>query len=70
MLCLFQNAISIDLHTIKPPEMWTPRYFVKRTLGLAPTASLPIKTHPHSGHFGNKLVDSLAKQKELEASYT
>ena len=57
-----RNAISIDLHAIRPPEMRTPRYSVKRTLGLAPTVSPPIQTHPYSGHFGNKIVDSLVKQ--------
>ena len=36
-LCLVQNAISIGLHTSRPPEMQTPHYSVKRTLGLAPT---------------------------------
>jgi hypothetical protein len=60
--CPVRNAISIDLHTIRTPEMRTPRYSVKRTLGLAPTVSLPIQTHPHSGHFGEKFVDSLVKQ--------
>ena len=30
-----QNAISIDLHAIRPPEMWTPHYSVKQTFGLA-----------------------------------
>ena len=61
-LCSVQNAIPIDLHTIRPPEMWTPRYSVKRTLGLAPTVPLPIQTHPYSRHFGNKIVESLVKQ--------
>ena len=56
------NAISIDLHIIRTPEMRTPRYSVKRTLGLAPTVSPPIQTHPYSGHFDEKSVDSLVKQ--------
>ena len=34
-LCLVRNAISIDLHTSRTPEMWTPRYSVKWTIGLA-----------------------------------
>ena len=56
-----RNAISIDFHAIRPPEMQTPRYSVKWTLGS--TVSLPIQIHPHhSGHFGNKIVDSLVKQ--------
>ena len=67
---LVQNAISIDLPTIRTPEMQTTHYSIKRTLDMAPTVSSPIQTHPYSGHFGNKFVDSLAKQnKELEASY-
>jgi hypothetical protein len=53
--CLVRNAISIDLHTIRTPEKRPPRYSVKRTLALAPTESLPIQTHPHSGHFGKKI---------------
>ena len=61
-LHLVRNAISMDLHTIRTPEMRTARYSIKRTLGLAPTVSPPIQTHPYSGHFGNKFVDSLAKQ--------
>ena len=61
-LCSVQNALSIDLHTIRPPEMWTPRPSIQQTLGLVPMVSLPIQTHPHSGHFGNKFVDSLVKQ--------
>ena len=60
-LCSVRNAISIDLHIIRTPEMRTPRYSVKRTLGLAPTVLPPIRAHPYSGHFGNKIVDSLAK---------
>ena len=53
------NAIFIDLHA---PEMRTRRYSIKWMLGLAPTVSLPTQSYPHSGHFGNKTVDSLAKQ--------
>ena len=60
-LCSVRNAISIDLHTNMPPEMWTPRYSVKRTLGLAPMVSLPIQTHPYSEQFGTNFVDSLVK---------
>ena len=41
-LCSVRNAISIDIHTNRPPEMRTPRYSVERTLGIAPTVSLPI----------------------------
>ena len=62
-LRLVQNAISIDLHTIRTPQMWTPCYSVKRTLGLAPIVSPSIQTHRYSGHFGNKFVDSLVKKK-------
>ena len=65
-LCSVRNAISIDLQTIEPPEMWTPRFSAKRTLGLAPTASSPIQTHHHRGHFGNKFVDSFVKQIETK----
>ena len=43
--------------------MQTPRYSVKRTLGLAPTVSLAMESHPYSGHVHNKFVDSLAKQR-------
>ena len=57
-----RNAISIDLHIIRTPEMWTPRYSVKWTLGLAPTVPPPIQTHPYSGHFDKKSVDLLVKQ--------
>ena len=60
-LCLVRNAISIDLHTIRIPKMWPPRYSVKRTLVLAPIVSLPIQTHPHSRYFGEKFVDLLVK---------
>ena len=63
-LHLVQNAISIDLHAVRPPEMWTPHYSVKRTFGLAVTVSPPIQTHPHSKHFGSIIVDSLVKQQE------
>ena len=49
-LCLVRNT-SIDLHTIRTPEMQPPRYSVKQTLHMAPTVSLPMQTHPHSGHF-------------------
>ena len=61
-LRLVRNAISIDLRTIRTPEMRTPRYSVKRTLDLVLTVSPLIQTHPYSGHFGNQFVDSLAKQ--------
>ena len=51
--------------------MQTPRYSLKRTLGLAPTVSPPIQTHPYSRHFGTNFVDSLViKQQELEARYS
>jgi hypothetical protein len=60
--CPVRNPISIDLHTIGTPEMRPPRYSDKWTLAMAPTVSLPIQTHPHSGHFGKKYVDSLVKQ--------
>ena len=67
-LHLVQNAISIDLCAIRPPEMWTPHYSIKWTFGLAPTVLPPIQTHPHSEHFGSKIVDSLVnQQQELEA---
>ena len=36
-LCSVRNAISLDLHTNRPPEIQTPCYSVKRTLGLAPS---------------------------------
>ena len=55
-LCLARNAISIDLHTIRTPEMWPPCYSIKRTLVLSPTVSMPIQTHPHT------FVGSLVKQ--------
>ena len=61
-LCLVRNATSIDLHTIRTPEMRPPRYSVKRTLDMAPTVSLPIQTHPDSGHFANEFVGSLVKR--------
>ena len=49
-LWLVWNAISIDLHTIRTPEMWPPHFLVKWTLGMAPTVSPLVQTHPHSGH--------------------
>ena len=58
----------MHLHcTIRNPEMRPPSYSVKRTLHMAPTASSPIETHPHRGHFANKFVGSLVKQEELKA---
>ena len=62
-LCSIRNAIPIDLHMIRPPEMRTPHYSVKQTLGLAPAVPPPIQTHPYSGHYGNKIIDSLVKQR-------
>ena len=50
-----RNTISIDLHTIGTHEMQTPRYSVKWTLGSANSITTPR-------HFGNKFLDSLAKQ--------
>ena len=38
-----RNAISIDFHAIRPPEMQTPRCFIKRTLGLAQRYHCPYK---------------------------
>ena len=61
-LHLVRNAISIDLHIIRTPEMRTPRYSIEWTLGLAPTVSLPIQTYPYNRHFDEKSVDSLVKQ--------
>ena len=61
-LCSVWNAISTDLHTNRSPEMRTPRYSIKRTLGLAPAVSLPIQTHPYSGQFGTNFIDLLVKQ--------
>ena len=42
---LARNAISIDLRTIRTPEIRTPRYSVKGTLDLVLTVSPPIQTH-------------------------
>ena len=51
-----RNAVSIDLYIIiRIPEMRTPCYSIKLTLGLAPAVSLPIQTHPYSRHFGEKI---------------
>ena len=50
------ECTSIDLRTIRTPEMWPPHYSVKQTLYMAPTVSLPIQTHPYSGRFANKFV--------------
>ena len=60
-LCSVRNAISIDLHINRPPEMQTPHYSVKWTLGLAPTVLSLIQTHPYSGQLqiGTNFVDSL-----------
>ena len=69
-LCSVQNAISIDVHTNKSPEMWTPRYSVKRTLGLAPTVSPPIQTYSYCRQFGTFLIHLLNIQQELEARYS
>ena len=42
-LCLVWNSISMDLHTIRTPEMQPPHYSVKQTLGLALTDHCPYK---------------------------
>ena len=50
--------------------MQPPHYSVEQTLGLAPTVSLSIQTHPYSGYFDEKFVDSFVKQQEdLKPSY-
>ena len=54
-----RNAISIDFHINRPPEMETPCY---STLGLAPTVPPPIQIHPYSGQFGTNFGDSLVQQ--------
>ena len=41
------------LHTLTEPLNLS--IMVKQTLGL----SLPVQTHPYSGYFDNKIVDSL-----------
>ena len=69
-LYLVWNAISLDLHTNRPPEMRTSCYSMKWTLGLAPTISLSIQTHPYSGHFGTKFIDSLVQQTARRTRYT
>ena len=62
---LFRNGMYLHRQLYKSPsEVQTPRYSIKRTLGMAPTISPPIQTHPYSGHFANKFVDSLDKQQE------
>ena len=68
-LYLVWNATSLDLCTIRTPEMWPPHYPVGRTLDMAPTVSPPVQTHTYSRHFANKFVGSLVKQttKELKA---
>ena len=67
-ICLVQNAISIDLHTIRTPEMWPPCYSIKKTLSMAPAVSPPMQTHPHSRHIVNTFVDSLVKQTATRAT--
>ena len=47
----------------RPPEMRTPHYSVKQTLGLVPTVS-PPKLILNSGQFGTNFIDSLVKQQE------
>ena len=57
-MAIYDNADTLHgpecylhrLHTIRTPEMQTPRYSIKRTLGLAQTVSPPIQTHPYSEH--------------------
>ena len=60
---------SPSLHTNRPPEMWTPYYSVKRTLGSVLTVSPPLQTHPFYRRFGTNFVDSIVKQ-ELEVRYS
>ena len=55
LVAMFWNVISIDLHVLRPPEMQTPHYFIMCILGLAPTVSVPIQTHPYSGHLATNL---------------
>ena len=59
-LCLVQNSISMDLHTIRTPEMQPPHYSVKHTW-LGPDC-ITAHTNPHSGHFGETFVDSLVNK--------
>ena len=70
-LCLVRNAISIDLNTIRTPEMQPSHYFINWTLSTAPTSSPPIQTHPCSGYFTNKFVGYMLfvneHQEELKA---
>ena len=40
---LVRNAIFVDLHAIRTPEMWAPHYSLNWTLGLAATVSPPIQ---------------------------
>ena len=48
LLQLLTSGTACIAYSILIPEMRTPRYSVKRTLGLAPTVSLPMQTHPYS----------------------
>ena len=54
-LCLVWNAPPLT-YIQSEPLTW---YSVKRTLDIAPTVSLPLQTHLHSGHFASRFTGSM-----------
>jgi hypothetical protein len=78
---IFSVKCSLPTQKVSPSKLYFPRilapemrilryyHYAKWTLGLGPTVSLPMQTHPYSGHVGSQFVDLLVnkQQEELDA---